>query len=847
MHARFLLSWSAALLCALPLMPRLAAGQQPADGPRTLGSVSSVAMLANGIRIETSTGGVEQIVALRDDVLRVRVAAKGDLPEDASWAVSPETRLKSAAATREDSGDAVGFRTRALHVAVRRSDLRLTVRDEHGTILQEDAAPLRLEGSAFRVVKSMPADEHYFGLGDKTGPLDRRGHAYTMWNTDTYRFQESTDPLYKSIPFFLTYRAGNATGVFLDNTTRTSFDFGKESPSFYSFGAVAGPVDYYIFAGPSPRQVVETYAWLTGKPPLPPRWMLGFQQSRYTYAPETRLMEVASRLRSDRIPADALYLDIDFQNRNRPFTVNTEAFPDLPKALSTLHNMHFHVVAITDLHIADVPGQGYAPYDSGMAGDNFLHRPDGSVYVGSVWPGPSVFPDFTREESRAWWGSLYKPFTATGFDGFWNDMNEPSVFNSPTGTIPFDVLHRIDEPGFRARTATHAEIHNVYGMENSRATYDGLLKIDPGTRPFVLTRASYAGGQRYAATWTGDNSSTWNHLRMTSPMLKSLGLSGFSFSGADVGGFAGTATPDLLTKWIEVSAFQPIDRDHTGKGSGDQEPWTGGEQQENIRRRYIEQRYRLMPYLYTLAEETARTGLPMMRPLFLDYPDAAKDKHPIDIDSGVESEFLLGHDLLIAPSPYPEAPDAYTVEFPSASWYDFWTGEPVPHPAHSSNHDPNAPPAAADLVALSAEVHPTLDALPVYVRAGAILPIEPLVQSTEETPHGPLTLRIYAGNDCRGSLYTDDGTSFAFEQGSFLRMNFACTVGSNGIQITISKHEGNFVSWWKNISLEIYGWKPSRNTVQQDGSNVDLPIEQGRNFVHLTIPDSGAGTSLSLE
>jgi alpha-glucosidase len=363
----------------------------------------------------------------------------------------------------------------------------------------------------------------------------------------------------------------------------------------------------------------------------------------------------------------------------------------------------------------------------------------------------------------------------------------------------------------------------------------------------VLTRASYAGGQRYAATWTGDNSSTWNHLRMTSPMLKSLGLSGFSFSGADVGGFAGTATPDLLTKWIEVSAFQPIDRDHTEKGSGDQEPWTGGEQQENIRRHYIEQRYRLMPYLYTLAEETTRMGLPMMRPLFLDYPDAAKDKHPIDIDSGVESEFLLGHDLLIAPSPYPEAPDAYTVEFPSASWYDFWTGEPVPHPAHSSNHDPNAPPAAADLVALSAEVHPTLDALPVYVRAGAILPIEPLVQSTEETPHGPLTLRIYAGNDCRGSLYTDDGTSFAFEQGSFLRMNFACTVGSNGIQITISKHEGNFVSWWKNISLEIYGWKPSRNTVQQDGSNVDLPIEQGRNFVHLTIPDSGAGTSLSLE
>jgi alpha-glucosidase len=644
----------------------------------------------------------------------------------------------------------------------------------------------------------------------------------------------------------MTYRAGIAAGIFLDNTARSSFDFGKESPSSYSFGAVAGPVDYYIFPGPSPRRVVETYAWLTGKPPLPPRWMFGFQQSRYSYTPESRLMEIANRLRADHIPADALYLDIDYQDRNRPFTVNTQTFPDLPKALATLHGMQFHVVAITDLHVAEV-AEGYPPYDSGMAGNNFLHRPDGSVYVGSVWPGPSVFPDFTRAQSRAWWGTLYKPLVGMGFDGFWNDMNEPSVFDSPTGTIPLDVLHRIDEPGFCARTATHAEIHNVYGMENSRATYDGLRKIEPDTRPSVLTRATYAGGQRYAATWTGDNSSTWNHLRMTSPMLKSLGISGFSFSGADVGGFAGTATPELLTKWIEISAFQPIDRDHTEKGTGDQEPWVGGEQHENIRRRFIEERYRLMPYFYTLAEETARTGLPMIRALFLDYPDAARDKHPIDIDQGVESEFLLGHDLLIAPSPYPDAPDAYTVEFPSANWYDYWTGERVPHPATDADPEPNAPPPATEQVALSASVHPSIESLPVYVRGGAILPIEPLVQSTEETPQGPLTLRVYAGDDCRGSLYTDDGESFAFERGDFLRMSFTCSVTSNGIEIAISRHEGSFVPWWKTIRLEIYGWTPVRGVSQQDGQNSAIPIERGKNFVVISIPDSGIGISLKLE
>jgi alpha-glucosidase len=267
------------------------------------------------------------------------------------------------------------------------------------------------------------------------------------------------------------------------------------------------------------------------------------------------------------------------------------------------------------------------------------------------------------------------------FPGFWDDMNEPSVFHTVSGTMPLDVVHRIDEPGFAKRTATHAEVHNVYGMQNARATFEGLRKLDPDLRPMVLTRASYAGGQRYGATWTGDNSSTWNHLRMTTAMLENLGLSGFALTGADVGGFAGAPPVALLTKWLEIAAFQPIDRDHTEKGTGDQEPWVGGPEQEAIRRRYIEERYRLMPYLYQLADQSSRTGLPMVRPLFLEFPDAMPDRHPIDVDPGAAAEFMLGPDLLIAPSPYPEEPDAYTVEFPSHDWYDYWTGAKVARPA----------------------------------------------------------------------------------------------------------------------------------------------------------------------
>jgi alpha-glucosidase len=592
--------------------------------------------------------------------------------------------------------------------------------------------------------------------------------------------------------------------------------------------------------------VVETYAWLTGTMPLPPIWSLGFQQSRYSYTPQSRVLEIADRLRADHIPSDVIYLDIDFQQQNRPFTINQDRFPDFPGMISQLASKNFHVVAITDLHIAKFPGHGYLPYDSGIAGDHFVKNSDGSIYSGTVWPGASVFPDFTRAPTRQWWGNLYQSFSKLGVAGFWNDMNEPSVFNTPTGTMPEDVVHRIDEPGFRKRSACHAEIHNVYGMENSRATFEGVKQLDSNVRPFVLTRATYAGGQRYAATWTGDNSSTWNHLRLTTPMLENLGLSGFALSGADVGGFAGTPQPDLLTKWIEIAAFQPIDRDHAEKWTGDHEPWAGGAETESIRRRFIEERYRLMPYLYTLAEEASRTGVPIERPLFLEFPDAASDHHPIDVDPRVAGEFLVGPDILVAAPPYPEKLDDYGVEFPSAAWYDYWTGQTVPKPAPVAP-DPNAPAGPADLVPLTTWIHPEIGSLPVFVRAGAILPIAPLVQSTNETPQGPLTLRVYAGDRCAGHLYLDDGKTYAYKNGANLRMDFRCEVTPDGLRLSLGKHEGTYPAWWQQIHVEIYGWSPREHTGRLDGRSMDAVLGSSSGNLNFTIPDSGRGAVLELK
>jgi alpha-glucosidase len=544
----------------------------PSDAQSTAENKSAspqVQRLQNGIEI--SNGGVEiQVTALREDVLRVRAARNGNFSEDASWAVLDGARTASVTVAPESNG----FSTKALRVNFDNA-MRLTVSDLDGHVLQQDTRPLEFHGSSFRLYKSMAPAEHFFGLGDKAGPLDRRGQAFTDWNSDTFGWQESTDPIYKSIPFFLSWNQGRVLGVLFDNTWRTSFDFGKEFADSYSFGAPDGPVDYYLLYGPSPKQVVEDYAWLTGPTPLPPLWSLGYQQSRYSYYPEARVREIANRLRAGKIPADVIYLDIDYQQGYRPFAVDRERFPTFEQMIKDLASQHFHIVAITDMHIAKVPDAGYAPYDSGLAGDHFVKNPDNSTYVGKVWPGNSVFPEFTRQQTRAWWGSLYKDFVADGIGGFWNDMNEPAIFGVPTKTMPDDVQHRIDEPGFAKRTATHLEIHNIFGMENSRATYDGLRTLKLNVRPFVLTRASYAGGQRYAATWTGDNSSTWNHLRLTTPMLENLGLSGFAMSGADVGGFAGSPQPDLLTKWIEVAAFQPIDRNHTASGTNDQEPAVG--------------------------------------------------------------------------------------------------------------------------------------------------------------------------------------------------------------------------------------------------------------------------------
>jgi len=795
-------------------------GLAVAQGWQHLGKVQRVEKLKDGVELTAGTAKV-RLTVFRDGVFRVRVAPNGTFSKDFSWAVieSPEP----PAVKFEENQTELKIAAGNVVATIQRSPLLINFCDPAGNVLLADEPnlPMAWNGRRVHAWKKMPADENYFGLGDKAGPMNRRNRAFTDWNTDEFGWQESSDPLYKTIPFFIGLRNGLAYGLFFDNTYRSVFDFGKESQDYFSFGAEGGELNYYFIAGPDPKKIIEEYTALTGRSPLPPLWTLGYQQCRYSYYPESRAREIVKTLREKKIPADAIYFDIDYQQGNAPFTINREYFPTFEKMIADFRAQGMHTILITDLHIKKDPNHAYAPYDSGMKNDVFVKNPDGSVFVGTVWPGESVFPDFTLTRVRDWWGGLYKDFVGMGAAGFWNDMNEPALFLRADKTMPLDVVHRLDD----GTTLDHRAIHNIYGMQNVRATYDGLRKLQANERPFVLTRAAYSGAQRYSATWTGDNSSTWNHLKMSTPMLLSMGISGFPLIGDDIGGFAGSPTADLLTRWFEVGALNPIYRDHTAKGTADQEPWVHGPEHEAIRRRYMELRYMLMPYLYTGIEEASRTGLPLMRPVFLEYPHAS-DFY------GDNRDFLFGRDFFAAPVTT-EMVDAEEISFPPGEWYDFWT---------------NTKLSSKEKLSL----HPRLDEMPLYVRAGAIVPMQPLVQSTEEKPKGPLQLRVYlpssaSDSDCRGTLYQDDGHTFAYQKGEILRVNYSCQVSNGSVTVTSNTEKIAYHPWWNSAELRLVGTTVAPKEVRiGDQVTREWRYDGLAHSVTLTVPDAARNWTVRL-
>lgn len=599
------------------------------------------------------------------------------------------------------------------------------------------------------VLKQLRPSEHLYGLGDKTGFLDKRGYAYDNWNTDDPAPQmENFTRLYKSVPFVISLNEGVPAGLFFDNTFPSHFDLGKENPAYMAYTAVGGALDYYIIAGDRLADVVTNYTYLTGRTPLPQKWTLGYQQSRWSYPDQKQVESVVARFRELKLPLDAIHLDIDYMDGYRVFTVDKDRFPKMKAMVAQLKAEGTKLVTIIDPGVKKDPG--YRVYDEGLAQHAFVTTPEGKVYVNAVWPGDAVYPDFGQAAVRKWWAKQHQTLVDLGVSGVWNDMNEPASFN---GEIPADIVFNDED-----QPATHYQMHNVYGHNMSRGTYAGL-KAQTGKRPFVITRAAYAGTQKYSTIWTGDNHSLWAHLQMMVPQLVNLGLSGFAFAGTDIGGFGSDTTPELLVRWVQAATFSPLFRNHSAMGTRAQEPWQFDDETLANYRKALNLRYQLLDYLYDLFEAGTRTGLPIMRPLVMADE---KDERA----ATTNDEFLVGNNLLVAPVMTPTTRERL-VYLPAGQWVDWWSGE-----VHNGNQ--------------SIVVAAPLDRLPLFVRANQLLPLRPASQYVDVTTETELTFKLF-GQHGQYDHYQDNGADFAYQEGQFNR--YHVEADADGATVTLS-HEG---------------------------------------------------------
>ena len=671
-----------------------------------------------------------------------------------------------------DHEDFLELKTAAIAINISKNPFRVSILDKEGKDLVSETN----KGMAFNekgeaiCYKKMTDADHFYGFGEKTGFLDKRGEKMEMWNTDVYApHNPETDPLYQSIPFFITLREGKAHGIFFDNTGKTHFDLKSEKDT-YSFKAEGGQIDYYVFAGPTMKDVLKQYTELTGTMPMPPKWALGYHQSRYSYETEEEVRQLVNDFIEKKIPVDAIYLDIHYMNEYRVFTFDHDRFPTPKAMVEDLKKAGIKVIPIVDPGVKEDPE--YSIYQEGVKNNHFCKYLEGNIYFGDVWPGNSAFPDFTKTNTREWWGKQHKYYADLGIEGIWNDMNEPAVFNE-TKTMDVKVMHDND-----GDVKTHRELHNVYGFLMGEATFEGMKQHLHGKRSFLLTRAGYAGVQRYASVWTGDNRSFWEHLQLAIPMCMNLGMSGVAFCGPDVGGFAHDPSGELLVRWTQFGTFTPYFRNHSAINTVRQEPWSFGEEVEQLTKKYIEQRYVWLPHLYTLFREANQTGIPVMRPLVLEYPT---DENTFNLSD----QFMIGDNVIVAPILTPTT-KLRVVYLPDGKWVNYWTDEVL---VGNKHHLVEAP----------------IGILPIFIKQGTIIPHGTIKQSTA-TPEDELTYHIYLGDEGRSTykLYEDDGTTYRYEEGETFEQEIVCDFNTSSISISLRESSGSYDPTWTKETLILH-------------------------------------------
>ena len=750
------------------------------------GNVKSFKKITNGIQIESDHAKM-MILYYSDNIIRFRIVQE-EFREDFSYAII----RKSTGNFKEikENKESWLLSTDSLEIVVNKSPLKIKIENKKGEILCEDYDGFQVtwQGTEVTSHKKLFPDEKFIGLGEKTGPLNRRGEKYENWNSDVPAYLANQDPLYQTIPFFMGIHDQLTYGIFLDNSFRTKFNFGASSDDlFSSFSAANGELNYYFFGSPTIAGIIRDYTWLTGRMKLPPYWSLGYQQCRWSYYPETEVLNLAQNFRDKKIPCDVIYLDIDYMDSYKIFTWNKDKFPDPKGMIAKLNGMGFHLATIVD------PGikveKGYSSFEEGVINDYFVKYPDGKYYIGSVWPGRCHFPDFTKESTRKWWGNSFIALVDPGVEGFWNDMNEPSAWGqSIPNFLQFD---------FDGHKSTMAEAHNVYGLNMSRATFEGTKELLKGKRPFVLTRAGYAGIQRYSAVWTGDNVASDEHMLLSARIVNSMGLSGISFVGPDLGGFTGDPSKELYERWLSLSIFTPFCRNHSAWDTKAKEPWSFGRDAEKLSIDLISIRYKLIPYIYSAFYQSTISGLPVARSLAINYTFDEKVYW-----WSYMNEYLFGDNLLVAPVSCTQ--NAAKVYLPAGKWYRFSTGEPFE--------------GGKEII-----VDAPLNDLPVFVKASGIIPLQSVIQNTSQKPSGSLELHIYNGTDKNTfQYYEDDGLTYDYENGNYNKRMIIFDPANKTIKVT--KAEGSFSSKFSGILLNLhdFGEIPS---IKVNGQEYSLKLK----------------------
>jgi alpha-glucosidase len=735
--------------------------------------VDSVRQTATGIVAELH-GEQLKIDVVRADVLRIKISRAGVFDESPTFAVCVDPLVSPTDFRIEQTADQLQLITDACTASLWLNPFRIDVHRSDGSPVIETAqdddghywAYATLNDS-FTTRRRCRQEDAIFGLGEKSGRHNRKGRDFTMWNTDVLSPWETIeftagkapddprgdfrsvefDPYYVTIPLFYhqSYPDGRVAASFVDNGYRGAYEFSYNEE--YRIVFRGGQYTEYVFAGPDMPAILESYTWLTGRTAPPPIWSLGYHQCRWFSYTQDAVEAVAQRHRDNDIPCDAVWLDIEYMDGFRVFTWDSERFPDPPGMLKQLESQGFRVITIIDPGVKYDPG--YWVFDQALERDVLCRTEGGDLYIGQVWPGNTAFPDFVTEEARTWWGELNAAHVLSGLAGIWNDMNEPATGNISSMPMRFD----------HGKYA-HERYHNQYALLMAMGTTAGLREAMPDRRTFVLSRAGFAGIQRYAANWMGDNQSRWDHLWLSIAMGSGFGLSGQAFVGADIGGFAGNSNAELFLRWMQYGALTPFCRNHSEIGNVDQYAWAFGDVIQDHVRAAIKLRYRLLPYLYACFLEASETGGPVQRPLVFNHQYDATVR---DIDD----QYLLGNDLLIAPVIGPGA-TARQVYLPAGDWYDWHTGELVGGKRFLTVPTP-------------------LDRIPIYARGGAVIPMWPEApDSTSDYHPAVVELHLFvpaSDGSYRSMVQEDDGLTFAALRGARYRTTFA--VERAGAELTV--------------------------------------------------------------